>query len=99
MHHYRINASIQLVPINDAQKHPYVWIDEIIVIIQQSGLLIEVSAFQSIVEGTYEEITQLIDDINEYLYVNNCVEWLLQVQYQLRSNTDMTALEKTKAYQ
>lgn len=33
MHHHIINASIQLVPIVQ-NKHPYLWVDEAIAIIQ-----------------------------------------------------------------
>ena len=37
MHQYLVNASIQILPVVQ-DKHPYEWVDEAIIIIQQSGI-------------------------------------------------------------
>ena len=44
MHQHTINASIQIVPIVQ-DRHPYLWVDEAIAIIQQSGIKHEVGPF------------------------------------------------------
>lgn len=97
MHHHNINASIQIVPIGK-DRHPYEWVDETIAIIQQSGLKYEVGPFSTTVEGRYEEVLKLINDINEHLYKRNCPEWIANLQIQIRSNGDITALEKVEKY-
>jgi uncharacterized protein YqgV (UPF0045/DUF77 family) len=97
MHQHIINASIQILPIVQ-DKHPYLWVDEAIEIIQQSGIKHEVGPFTTILEGTYKEVMQVINDVNEHLQQQNCNEWIIALQIQIRANEDMTAEEKTSKY-
>ena len=97
MHNYIINASIQIVPIVQ-DKHPYEWVDEAIVLIRQSGIKYEVGPFATILEGTYAEVMQVINDLNEYLCNRGCNEWISNIQIQIRSNGDITAAEKIEKF-
>ncbi len=97
MHSYIINASIQIVPIVQ-DKHPYEWVDEAIAIIEQSGIKYEVGAFATVIEGNYDAVMNVINDVNEYLYSKGCHEWITNVQIQIRSKGDMTADEKTDKF-
>jgi uncharacterized protein (TIGR00106 family) len=97
MHNFTINASIQLIPVV-RDKHPYEWVDEAINIIQQSGIKYEVEPFATVVEGKYNEVMKVIDDINEYLYGKGCAEWITSVQIQVRSSGDITGNEKTEKF-
>jgi uncharacterized protein (TIGR00106 family) len=94
MHSYIINAAIQIVPITQ-DRHPYEWIDEAIAIIQQSGLKYEVGAFSTVIEGSYNDVMALIQQVNEYLYSKGCPEWITNIQVQIRRNGNITAAEKT----
>lgn len=98
MHQFIVNASIQLIPIV-TDKHPYLWVDEAISIIQQSGIAYEVGPFATVIEGKYTEVMQVIQNINEYLYSLGCEEWIQNIQIQIRSNGDITGLEKTQKFQ
>ena len=97
MHSFIINASIQIVPIV-LDKHPYDWVDEAIAIIQQSGIKFEVGPFATVIEGRYDEVMKVINDVNEYLYSKGCNEWISNVQIQIRSKGDITADEKTDKF-
>lgn len=97
MHQYLINAALQLVPVVTV-NHPYDWVDEVIEIIKHSGVKYEVGAFNTVVEGTYQEILNLVNDINQHLYQKECVEWILNIQIQIRAFGDMTATEKTEKF-
>jgi uncharacterized protein YqgV (UPF0045/DUF77 family) len=97
MHQNIINAGLQLLPIH-TELHPYDWVDAVIDIIDKSGLKYEVGAFNTSIEGTYRQVTSLVDEINEFLYDQKCHEWILGVQYQLRSGGDITAGEKTDKF-
>ncbi|BFG69425.1 thiamine-binding protein [Sediminibacterium sp. KACHI17] len=97
-HSYIISASLQLVPIVSGIKHPYVWIDDVIGIIQDSGIRYEVGPFSTSIEADYKSVMQLIDKINNFLAAQKCPEWVLQVQLQLRAEADMTSDEKTVQY-
>jgi uncharacterized protein (TIGR00106 family) len=98
MHQYLINASIQLLPLAQ-DKHPYEWVDDAIEIIQQSGIKHEVGPFTTVLEGTYDEVMQVVNQVNEFLFTKGCTEWITNLQIQIRSNGDMTGDEKTEKYQ
>jgi len=97
MHNYIVNASIQIVPIVQ-DKHPYEWVDEAIAIIQQSGIQCDVGPFATVVEGTYQQVMEVINQVNEYLYAKGCAEWISGVQIQIRSGSDITGEEKTEKF-
>jgi uncharacterized protein (TIGR00106 family) len=97
MHSKIINASIQIVPIV-LDKHPYQWVDEAIAIIQQSGVKYEVTPFATVLEGRYDEVMQVIHDVNEFLYQKGCAEWITNLQIQIRSAGDITGAEKTAKF-
>ena len=97
MHNYIINASIQIVPIV-LDKHPYEWVDDAIAIIQRSGVKYEVTPFATILEGTYEEVMNVIYQVNEFLYAKGCAEWISNLQIQIRSAGDVTGEEKTEKF-
>jgi uncharacterized protein YqgV (UPF0045/DUF77 family) len=87
-----------MLPIQTAGKHAYQWVDDVVEMIQQSGLAYTVTAFNTVVEGSFEQIHQLVNTINTQLVANHCTEWILQVQYQLRSDEPVTASEKLAKY-
>src|SRR5215216_3794876 len=97
MHNHIINASIQIVPIV-LDKHPYEWVDDAIAIIQQSGIKYEVGPFATVLEGKYDEVMKVINDVNEYLYQKGCAEWITNLQIQIRSGGNITSLEKTEKF-
>ncbi len=94
MHSHIINASLQLIPLAH-DRHPYEWVDEIIGLINESGLAFSVGAFGTTVEGSYADITGLIDRINSVLLEKQCPEWLLNVQWHIRGGGSVTMEEKT----
>jgi uncharacterized protein (TIGR00106 family) len=97
MHSYIVNASIQILPIvND--KHPYEWVDEAIAVIQASGIKYNVGAFATELEGKYDEVMRVINDVNEYLYSKGCSEWISNIQVQIRSDRDITSDEKVEKF-
>jgi len=98
MHQHIINASIQIVPIVQ-DRHPYEWVDEAIEIIKKSGIKYEVGPFATVVEGTYDDVMNVINNVNEYLLEKNCTEWIANVQIQIRSNGDITSGDKTAKHQ
>jgi uncharacterized protein YqgV (UPF0045/DUF77 family) len=97
MHQHIINASIQILPVVQ-DRHPYLWVDEAIAIIQQSGIKYEVGPFATVLEGTYAEVMNLINNINEYLQQQGCAEWIMGLQIQIRANADITGDEKTAKF-
>jgi uncharacterized protein (TIGR00106 family) len=97
MHSFIINASIQIIPVVQ-DKHPYEWVDEAIAIIQASGVKYEVGPFATVLEGSYTQIMDVINAVNEYLYKKGCSEWISNLQIQIRSAGNITSLEKTEKF-
>jgi uncharacterized protein (TIGR00106 family) len=97
MHAYIINASLQIVPIV-TDKHPYEWVDEAIAIIQQSGIQYQIGPFATVLEGKYDEVMKVIHEVNEHLLAKKCSEWISNVQIQIRSEGNITALEKIEKF-
>jgi len=93
MHNFIINASIQVIPLG-TDKDPYEWVDEVISIIQQSGIQYEIGPFATVLEGKYNEVMKLTHAINDHLFNRNCSEWITNLQIQIRSGSDITSLEK-----
>jgi uncharacterized protein (TIGR00106 family) len=94
MHQHIVNASVQIVPIVQ-DRHPYEWVDEAIEIIKSSGIKYDVGPFATVIEGTYNDVMNVVNNINDYLQKKNCSEWITNVQIQIRSNVSITAGEKT----
>lgn len=97
MHNFIVNASLQILPVVQ-DRHPYLWVDEAIAVIQQSGIKYEVGPFATVIEGSYAEVMKVINDVNEYLYAHHCYEWICNAQIQLRSGGDITGEEKTQKF-
>ena len=98
MHSFLVNASIQILPVV-TDRHPYEWVDEAIGVIKASGITCEVGPFATILEGTYEEVMEVIRRVNEDLLAKGCGEWITNLQVQIRSAGDITADEKTAKHQ
>ena len=98
MHQYLVNASIQILPVVQ-DKHPYEWVDEAIAVIQKTGIRYEVGPFTTVLEGTYEEVINVIHAVNEYLVTKGCSEWISNIQLQIRNDGNITGKEKTEKFQ
>ena len=97
MHKHIVNATIQVVPLAQ-DRHPYEWVDIAIPIIRQSGIKHEVRAFSTELEGTYEEVVQVFNNVNEHLCNMKCKEWITYFNIQIRADEDINADEKTAKY-
>lgn len=97
MHQFIVNATIQILPLSQ-DKHPYEWVDEAISIIESSNLKYEVRPFSTELEGSYLQVVNLFNEINEHLLNKSCHEWICNLQIQIRSNGDMLGSEKTAKY-
>lgn len=97
MHNFIVNASIQILPIVQ-DKHPYEWVDEAISVIVGSGINCEVGPFATVIEGTYAEVMDVVNAVNEHLFSKGCNEWIASIQINMRSKSDITAGEKVSKF-
>lgn len=97
MHRFTISASIQILPLA-TELHPYRWVDAAIAVIKKSGIQYQVNAFDTVLEGTYYEVMQVIEQVNDHLCAQGCEEWITHLQLQIRSQQGVTASEKTNPH-
>lgn len=62
-----INASLQVLP-SGGTRHPYDIVDRAIEVIEKSGLKYKVCPFETVVEGTYDEIMSVFKQAQQACY-------------------------------
>jgi uncharacterized protein YqgV (UPF0045/DUF77 family) len=91
-----INAAIQLLPLSAADK--YGTIDKAIELIRRSGLKYRVCPFETVVEGTTDEVYALIRKIQEQTLAGGSDELLINVKIHA-ANRDLHFEEKTAKFE
>ncbi len=92
-----INTAIQVLPLVE-NPTAYAIVDECIAIIQKSGLHYEVGPFETTVDGTYEEVIELITSIKNHCLTLNANEIIINTKMSFRKNGDALMNEKTDKY-
>ena len=92
----QINASIQVVPINNPEAIPF--IDRAIDLIRQSGLEYEVGPFSTSVEGSLPDFLNLTQKIRSAVHEAGLEEVLINIQIHSHAQTHVRAKDKTQAH-
>jgi uncharacterized protein (TIGR00106 family) len=94
----KINLAIQVLP-RSANKGTYELVDVAIERIQKSGLKYRVCPFETVIEGYYDEVMQLVKDIHEAVYAGGADEMITNIKIQTRYNQDVHIEDKMKKYE
>lgn len=94
----KINLAIQVLPQSDT-RHPYSIVDKAIEAIQKSGLKYMVSPFETVVEGTWDEVMALVKEVHETCYANDTTKMMTYIKIQTQNNEDVTIADKMEKYQ
>ena len=92
-----INAAIQVLP-SSPDKHPYSIVDTAISVIQKSGLTFRVCPFETVVEGRYEDVIKLIEEIHKCCYNDGAESMLVYVKIQSRAMGEVSIGDKMDKY-
>jgi uncharacterized protein (TIGR00106 family) len=93
----KINVAIQVLP-RSAKIGTYELVDKAIEVIQKSGLIYRVCPFETVVEGYYDEIMELLKEIHEVIYANGAEEMITNIKIQTRYNEDVLIEDKMNKY-
>jgi uncharacterized protein YqgV (UPF0045/DUF77 family) len=93
-----INAAIQIVPLQE-RAIAFPLIDQAIELISASGLPFQVGAFSTSVDGTYQQVIELVQQINIMLNTAASNEWICNVQIQMHQNMSVLSSDKLIKYQ
>lgn len=94
----KVNVAIQVLP-RSATKGTYELVDLAIELIQNSGLNYRVCPFETVVEGYYDEVMQLVKAIHEVVYTGGAEEMITNLKIQTRNNQDVFIDDKMYKYE
>jgi uncharacterized protein YqgV (UPF0045/DUF77 family) len=89
---HSVNLAIQVLPMRLSKEAAYAIVDVAIEVIQKSGLAYVVCPFETVVEGPYESVMQLLDDIQDACYKAGAPELIINMKLQ-RSATEDTKID------
>lgn len=96
---YNINLAIQILPLGIEKKEAYRIIDTAIAKVQQSGLKYQVCPFETVIEGPYDTVMQLANDMQDACYSAGAKELLVNIKLHRSMEKDMAIEDKTGKYQ
>ncbi len=95
---YNVNLAIQILPLQMDKEAAYKAIDAAIEKVQESGLKYEVCPFETVIEGPYDKVMQLMNDMQDATYAAGAKELLVNMKLHRNSGKDMAIDDKTGKY-
>ncbi len=95
---YQINASIQIVPIGNPES-AYRMIDEAINVIRASGLRFMVTPMETVIEGPYDEVMEVIKNAQQIVLDTGAEEVVAHIKVHMIKSRNVTFEEKTGKWQ
>jgi len=93
-----INVAIQVLP-RSSSKGTYELVDVAIELIQNSGLKYRVCPFETVIEGRYDEVMELVKGIHKAVYASGAEEMITNMKIQTRYNQDVYIEDKMNKYE
>lgn len=96
---YKVNMAVQILPLNMSKEETYGTIDKAIEVVQASGLKYVVCPFETVIEGEYDNVMKLIDDMQQACYKAGAKNLLVNMKLHRSNEQDMAIEDKTGKYQ
>lgn len=97
MHQHTVNLALQIVP-QVASDKVYAVVDEAIAVIQASGVKYRVCPFETVMEGRYDELMDIVKHAQEVCFKAGAGQLLVYVKIQNNQHADVTIEDKTGKY-
>jgi len=94
---HKINVALQVLP-RSKSKGTYELVDKAIELIKLSGIKYRVCPFETVLEGYYDEIMDLVKKVQEVLYKEGADTMFTLIKIQSASNNDVTIEDKMEKY-
>lgn len=91
-----VNIALQILPTSKS-IHPYDLVDKAIEVIAASGLKYRVTPFETVIEGTYDRIMEVVKQSQEACYAAGAESLMTYLKIQ-SSNKDVCIEDKTGKY-
>ena len=92
-----VNIALQVLPTSKT-IHPYVLVDKAIEVIANSGLRYKVCPFETVLEGTYEDIMKVVKQAQEACYKAGADSLMTYIKIQ-SSKGDVSINDKMEKYE
>lgn len=95
---HNVNLAIQILPLRMDKTDAYAAIDKAIECVKASGLKYIVCPFETVIEGPYDKVMQLMNDMQEACYSNGVQELLVNMKLHRSVENDMAIDDKIGKY-
>jgi uncharacterized protein YqgV (UPF0045/DUF77 family) len=92
-----VNIAIQILPTSKT-IHPYTLVDKAIEVIAASGLRYKVTPFETVMEGSYDEIMEVVKLAQEACYAAGADSLMTYIKIQ-SSTMDVSIDDKMEKYE
>ena len=93
----KVNLAIQILPKTNG-VHPYDVVDKAISVIQNSGLPYVVCPFETVIEGTYEQVMKVAREAQDICFETGAEEIIVNMKLQRRKASDVFIDDKIGKY-
>lgn len=93
----KVNLAIQVLPFSNTED-TYAIIDQAIAVIEDSGLKYVVCPFETVVEGTYEEVMNIVEDIKHSCLLAGADDLIINLKLHARKDADALIDDKLEKY-
>lgn len=94
----KINLALQVLP-RSASKDSYALVDKAIEIIAQSGVKYKVCPFETVLEGSYDELMEIVKKVHEQCYASGTETMMTYIKIQSSAQGDVCIDDKMEKYQ
>jgi len=94
----KVNLALQILPDSENKTDKYQIVDAAISIIANSGLKYKVCPFETVIEGTYEEVMNVAEAAQEACFSAGADKMMVYVKIQRDKNDDVAIENKMKKY-
>ncbi|SMO44372.1 uncharacterized protein, MTH1187 family [Saccharicrinis carchari] len=92
-----VNVAVQVLPIS-TEKDAYAIVDSAIKVIEESGVNYTVSPFETVLEGHYDELMQVVKSVQNVCYSQGAQKVMCYVKIQSVAGHDVTIDDKMAKY-
>ena len=93
----KVNLAIQVLPFSTTEDK-YVIIDKAIALISDSGLKHVVCPFETVVEGSFEEVMNLVEDIKHSCLLAGADDLIINMKLHAKREADALIVDKMEKY-
>lgn len=94
----QVNVAVQVLPTAGDKKAAYAIVDKAIEVIHQSGVKYRVTPFETVMEGNYGQLMEIVAKVQEVCYAHGASEVMCYVKVQSSASVQVTIEDKMAKY-